>query len=502
MKVIILAGGRGTRLPESAKDIPKALVPIDGKPILKHQIDLFEKHRFSDIRLALGYKADQIIEYLGGRYEYLVEQKPLGTGGALKFASRDLFEPFIAVNGDIISNLDLTDFVKNYKNGTNSIAVSYQRKNTDFGFLQIDRHKKIKKFLEKPAKPKNGYVSVGFYILDPKIFREFNDEVFSLEYDIFPILAKQKLLNSFKHRGFWIDVGTETRKTITESFENARITIFSVPEAFLGHRGIIQKNAITSWSLLHKDAEILLFGNAPGVRECAEVIPRARHIPTVRKNARGTPYVRDIFSQATMEARHDLLCYASSDIILTSHFMEAVKRLPKQKQFIMVARQKDVAVNKPIEFDQNWEQKLTQKARDEGKMGSASGMHIMVFPKHLPIPQNNLLIERPGWDNAFVYQTMRKGIPIINATLAAFPIHQKHEETKYKEEAAHNISEAGGLSRMITINNAHVIFATQGIVKLPLVRQLYADILLWYPVRKLLGVKRNIDRFLDIFLSR
>ncbi|MBI4359754.1 MAG: NTP transferase domain-containing protein, partial [Candidatus Jacksonbacteria bacterium] len=102
MKVIILAGGRGTRLQESAKDIPKALVKIDGKPILQHQIDLFLKHGFSDIRFALGYKSNQIIAYLNGRYEYVVETEPLGTGGALKFASSDLREPFIAVNGDII----------------------------------------------------------------------------------------------------------------------------------------------------------------------------------------------------------------------------------------------------------------------------------------------------------------------------------------------------------------------------------------------------------------
>ena len=68
MKVIILAGGKATRLPESAKNIPKLLVKIAGKPILQHQIDLLIKHGLNDIRFSLGYKADKIIEYLNGKY--------------------------------------------------------------------------------------------------------------------------------------------------------------------------------------------------------------------------------------------------------------------------------------------------------------------------------------------------------------------------------------------------------------------------------------------------
>ena len=156
----------------------------------------------------------------------------------------------------------------------------------------------------------------------------------------------------------------------------------------------------------------------------------------------------------------------------------------------MVARQKDVAIDKALAFDKDWERELLQKARDEGKMGNISGMHIMTFPKLLPIPKNNLLLERPGWDNSFAYQAMQKGIPIIDATFAASPIHQKHKEVRWSKEAEYNISEAGGFSRMITINNAHAIFAPYGIIKLPLLRRIYARLLLWYPVRKLVGVKR------------
>ena len=87
--------------------ISKLLVKVAGKPILQHQIDLLAKHDLNDIRFSLGYKAEQIIDYLNGKYEYIKETRPLGTGGAIKFASKDLDEDFMVLNGDILSNVSL-----------------------------------------------------------------------------------------------------------------------------------------------------------------------------------------------------------------------------------------------------------------------------------------------------------------------------------------------------------------------------------------------------------
>ena len=118
MKAIILAGGRATRLPQSAKDIPKALVKVGDKPILQHQIDVLQEHGFSDIRLALGYKSDQIIKYVRSQtsyIEHIVEPEPLGTGGAIKFASRDISEPFMVLNGDILSDINFSGLYKKFQ---------------------------------------------------------------------------------------------------------------------------------------------------------------------------------------------------------------------------------------------------------------------------------------------------------------------------------------------------------------------------------------------------
>lgn len=115
VKIIILAGGKATRLPESAKNIPKPLVKIAGKAILQHQVDLLKKHGLTDIRFGLGYRANKIIDYLNGKYEYTIEPKPLGTGGAIKFASEDLKEDFMVLNGDVLSDMDFSAFIKFHK---------------------------------------------------------------------------------------------------------------------------------------------------------------------------------------------------------------------------------------------------------------------------------------------------------------------------------------------------------------------------------------------------
>ena len=115
MKAIILAGGKGTRLPESAKHIPKALVSINNKAVIQHQLDLLQKHGITDVIFALGFRHDHIIDHIRGKHHFVVEKEPLGTGGAIKFASQGLTEPFLVLNGDILSDFDFNTSSKNDK---------------------------------------------------------------------------------------------------------------------------------------------------------------------------------------------------------------------------------------------------------------------------------------------------------------------------------------------------------------------------------------------------
>lgn len=215
MKVIILAGGKGTRLPNSAKDIPKSLVEVNGKPMLEHQVDLLAQHGLHDLRFSLGFRADQVINYLNGRFEHVVETEPLGTGGALKRASQDLEEPFMALNGDIVGDMDLGRMLKRWekvkdRKNPNMILVSDVEDAKDFGLLKLEGDT-ILRFFEKPSESRTGFINAGIYILSPESLRQYPEVAFSIENDIFPRLAERGNLYHFLHTGDWTDLGTEDR---------------------------------------------------------------------------------------------------------------------------------------------------------------------------------------------------------------------------------------------------------------------------------------------------
>ena len=214
MKVIILAGGRGTRLLHSAKDIPKALVPIRGKTILDHQLELLAKHGLTDVRLALGFRADQIIAYIKVKgldnVEYVIESEPLGTGGAVRLAAKGLKDDFMVLNGDLISDFDFTEILRLHEPATPLIVATWREDARDFGLLGIVNGK-IQAFLEKPQTLRPGFINAGCYIFHPKHLEDIKEKSFMLEKDVFPRLVQEGELRTHVHLGFWQDVGTEER---------------------------------------------------------------------------------------------------------------------------------------------------------------------------------------------------------------------------------------------------------------------------------------------------
>lgn len=213
MKVIILAGGRGTRLPISARDIPKPLVEVAGRPIIQHQIERFHAAGLSDIRLALHFRADQIIDFINRNSyacEYVIEPEPLGTGGAVRFAMRDLTGPALILNGDILGNFDLRAMTDSYRPGEATLMAHWKEDARDFGLLHIEGDR-VMRFMEKPKEAVAGYTSVGCYILEPEHFAGIPEGPFMLERDLFPELARQGRIRAHIHTGFWDDLGTEER---------------------------------------------------------------------------------------------------------------------------------------------------------------------------------------------------------------------------------------------------------------------------------------------------
>ena len=211
MKTLILAGGFGTRLAHISGGKPKPLMDVAGKPILERQINFLLSHGMDDIRLSLHHKADQIIEFCERnwpkRFEYIIEPTPLGTGGGIHFASKDISDPFLVVNGDILSDINVAEFVSTTPN---AIVGAYQKDARSYGLLDINNGK-IAAFREKPIEECGGYINAGFYLLHPDIFSHIGVEAFMIEKEIFPQLAELGNLNVFTHDGYWIDCGTEER---------------------------------------------------------------------------------------------------------------------------------------------------------------------------------------------------------------------------------------------------------------------------------------------------
>ncbi len=204
MKAIILAGGRGNRLKPITDYVPKSLVPIKNIPIIEWQIKYLKKFGISEVIICSGYKTEMIEDYLknrklGIKITFSIENKPLGTGGAIKKAGNKIKEKsFLVINGDIITNIDLKQLLKK----ENSIA-SIQLK-SKFGILQTDQDKIIK-FDEKKEIP-DIWMNAGIYYLNKEIIKDLPN-MGDIEKTVFPNFAKKEKLFTIKFKNIkWFSI--------------------------------------------------------------------------------------------------------------------------------------------------------------------------------------------------------------------------------------------------------------------------------------------------------
>ena len=158
------------------------------------------------------------------------------------------------------------------------------------------------------------------------------------------------------------------------------VTIFSIPKAFEGHIGTIQRNAITSWTLLRPRPEIVLFGNEIGTAELVAELG-LRHNEEVARNEFDTPLLNYIFAKAQADPRADVLCYVNADIILLQDFVDAVERTQDwAKRFLMVGQCWDTDIAEPLGFDRpGWEKHLRDIVRSEAKHAALQELTILCF---------------------------------------------------------------------------------------------------------------------------
>lgn len=235
------------------------------------------------------------------------------------------------------------------------------------------------------------------------------------------------------------------------------LTIFSIPKVFKDHISVIQRNAITSWTLLRPRPEIVLFGDETGTADIVAELD-LRHNPDVARNEFGTPLLNDLFEKAQADPRADLLCYANADIILLQDFLEAVERTREwAKRFLMVGQCWDTEIRQPLRFDRlNWEGDLRNTVRSIAKRRNVTGIDYFVFPAGLYSSLPPFGLGRPFWDNWFLWQSCRSGIAVVDATAVTTVVHQNHLSswTWTGPESERNLELAGGWHTRYSIANS------------------------------------------------
>ncbi len=210
---VILAGGLGTRLKPFTEVIPKPLLPIGEKAVLEIQIEHFKRHGFTDIILATNYKSDYIEKFFGDGSRYGVtlaisrEDIPLGTAGPLKLLQKQLTEPFVVMNGDILSLLDFSRFYSFALAKDALLTVAIKKIITPYAFGNIFFNGDfVTEIQEKPDMVT--YALAGIYVMRPQILDLIPDnEYFGMDALIKSMLAKKLAVAKHDMEEYWLDIG-------------------------------------------------------------------------------------------------------------------------------------------------------------------------------------------------------------------------------------------------------------------------------------------------------
>jgi len=207
MKVVILAGGFGTRLSEYTDTIPKPMVPVGGKPIIEHIMDIYSNHGHKDFYIALGYKGEKIKEHFkNSKKNWNINLIDTGsdtmTGGRLKRLQKYLSnETFLLTYGDGISDININEKIKFHKKHKRTITISAVRPPARFGSLSLNGSI-VTKFKEKQQLGES-WINGGFFVVNPNFFDYIDGDNTVLEKEPLEQVTKLKEIHAFKHEGFW-----------------------------------------------------------------------------------------------------------------------------------------------------------------------------------------------------------------------------------------------------------------------------------------------------------
>ncbi|MFX0132896.1 MAG: glucose-1-phosphate cytidylyltransferase [Candidatus Hodarchaeota archaeon] len=248
MKVVILAGGLGTRISEYSNLIPKPMIEIGGKPIISHIMNMYMNFGFNEFIIALGYKGEVIKEYflnhsiLNSDFKI---QYPMGkitqinnidrqmevtlvdtgqntmTGGRIKKLANVIGDStFMLTYGDAVSDVNILDLVNFHKKKKLKATVTAVHPPARFGALEIGANQIVNSFKEK-SQASEGWINGGFFVFEPSIFSYIDGDITELEKAPLEKLSEENELAAYQHYGFWQSMDTVRDKNILESIWNS-----------------------------------------------------------------------------------------------------------------------------------------------------------------------------------------------------------------------------------------------------------------------------------------
>jgi mannose-1-phosphate guanylyltransferase len=223
VQALILAGGEGTRLRPLTSTIPKPVVPLVGRPFIGYMIEWLARHGVDDVILSCGFMAEGVRgvlgdgEELGVRLRYIEEPRPLGTGGALRFAGELLDERFLMLNGDVLTDIDLSrQLAQHERTGARAtLALIAVEDPSAYGLVNLQDDAAVREFREKPNPDEEidtNLVNAGAYVLERAVLEAMPaaGTAFSIERDVFPKLVGEGLYGC-EADAYWLDIGTPER---------------------------------------------------------------------------------------------------------------------------------------------------------------------------------------------------------------------------------------------------------------------------------------------------
>jgi mannose-1-phosphate guanylyltransferase len=217
VKAVVLVGGEGTRMRPLTETIPKPLIPLVHRPFLDHVLDHLAAGGVTDVVLSSPYLGEVFERYVRGRegppdIEWVTEDVPLGTGGAIGNAARGFDQPFFVCNGDILTDLDLRGLLAFHRNrgAVATITLTEAPDARPYGLVEMGEGGRVVAFREKPADPVPGTVNAGTYVLDPEaVAGVAPGRQVSVEREVFPaLIAAGRPVYGLVSPAYWRDLGT------------------------------------------------------------------------------------------------------------------------------------------------------------------------------------------------------------------------------------------------------------------------------------------------------